>query len=77
MTTVTVSAVTHHDIDALVTSVAALFNEDAGRHDTAVKLDWPAREGAGYYSSLAGGTRPACSCWLAMVTALSGTWSAS
>jgi GNAT superfamily N-acetyltransferase len=54
MTTVTVSAVTHHDIDALVTSVAALFTEDAGQHDTAVNLDWPAREGAGYYSSMVG-----------------------
>jgi GNAT superfamily N-acetyltransferase len=52
MTIVSVSAVTHHDIDALVTSVAALFNEDAGQHDTAVNLDWPAREGAGYYSSM-------------------------
>jgi GNAT superfamily N-acetyltransferase len=54
MTTITVSAVTHDDIDALVTSVAALFNEDAGQHDTAVNLDWPAREGAAYYSSLVG-----------------------
>jgi hypothetical protein len=54
MTTVTVSAVTDDDIDALVTSAAALFNEDAGQHDTAVNLDWPAREGAAYYSSLVG-----------------------
>jgi GNAT superfamily N-acetyltransferase len=54
MTTVTVSAVTHDDIDALVTSVAALFHEDAGQHDTAMRQDWPAREGAAYYTSLVG-----------------------
>jgi GNAT superfamily N-acetyltransferase len=53
MTTVTVTAVTRDDIDALVTSVAALFSEDAGQHDTGVNLDWPAREGASYYCGLA------------------------
>lgn len=52
MTTVTVSAVTDDDIEALVTSVAGLFGEDAGQHDTSVNLDWPAREGAAYYASL-------------------------
>jgi len=54
MTTVTVSAVTDDDIDDLVTSVAALFKEDGGRHDATVDLMWPAREGAAYYSSLIG-----------------------
>jgi hypothetical protein len=52
MTTVTVNAATQDDIDALVTSVAGLFAEDAGQHDPMMNLDWPAREGAAYYSSL-------------------------
>jgi GNAT superfamily N-acetyltransferase len=52
MTTVAVSAVTYDDIDDLVTSVAALFEEDAGRHDATMDLAWPAREGAAYYSGL-------------------------
>ena len=30
----------------------ALFREDAGRHDSLRDLDWPAREGAAYYSAL-------------------------
>jgi GNAT superfamily N-acetyltransferase len=52
MTPVTVSAATRDDIDALVASVAGLFREDAGQHDSLVNLDWPAREGAAYYSGL-------------------------
>ena len=48
----TVSPVTRDDIGALVASVAGLFAEDAGRHDSLMNLDWPAREGAGYYSAL-------------------------
>ena len=32
--------------------VAALFLEDGGRHDSLMDLDWPAREGAAYYSAL-------------------------
>jgi GNAT superfamily N-acetyltransferase len=48
----TVTAVTDDDIDALVTSVAGLFAEDAGQHDPSVSLDWPAREGAAYYTGL-------------------------
>jgi GNAT superfamily N-acetyltransferase len=52
MTTVTVSAATQDDIGLLVTSVAELFREDGGRHDPLRDLDWPAREGAEYYSAL-------------------------
>jgi GNAT superfamily N-acetyltransferase len=52
MTTVTVSAATQDDIGSLVTSVAGLFREDGGRHDPLRDLDWPAREGAEYYSAL-------------------------
>ena len=52
--TVTVSPVTEGDIDALVVSVAGLFAEDAGRHDPAMDLRWPEREGAAYYSRLLG-----------------------
>ncbi len=52
MTTVSVRNATHDDIDALVTSVAGLFAEDGGQHDTSMNLDWPAREGAAYYASL-------------------------
>jgi GNAT superfamily N-acetyltransferase len=52
--TVTVSPVTEGDIDALVASVAGLFAEDAGRHDPAMDLHWPEREGAAYYSRLLG-----------------------
>jgi GNAT superfamily N-acetyltransferase len=52
--TVTVSPVTEGDIDALVVSVAGLFAEDAGRHDSAMDLGWPEREGAEYYLRLLG-----------------------
>jgi GNAT superfamily N-acetyltransferase len=52
MTTITVNAVTSADIDALVASVAGLFREDAGQHDTAVNIGWPASHGAAYYSEL-------------------------
>lgn len=52
MTTVAVSAATQDDIRSLVASVAELFREDGGRHDPLRDLDWPAREGAGYYSAL-------------------------
>jgi hypothetical protein len=52
MTAVTVSNATRGDIGALVESVAGLFREDAGQHDPLVNVDWPAREGAAYYSGL-------------------------
>ena len=52
MATITVDTATHDDIDALLASVAALFDEDAGRHDSLRDPDWPAREGATYYSAL-------------------------
>jgi GNAT superfamily N-acetyltransferase len=42
------------DLEALVASVAGLFREDAGRHDSLTDTGWPAREGTGYYSALMG-----------------------
>jgi len=52
MASVTVSAATPDDMDALLASVAGLFREDAGQHDSLVNADWPASEGAAYYSRL-------------------------
>jgi GNAT superfamily N-acetyltransferase len=52
MSAITVNAAKHNDIGPLVASVAALFCEDGGRHDSLMDLDWPAREGAAYYSAL-------------------------
>ncbi|MFI9383672.1 GNAT family N-acetyltransferase [Kutzneria sp. NPDC052558] len=42
-------AVTEDLIPALVTSVAALFAEDGGRHDPWMDTGWPDRAGAAYY----------------------------
>jgi hypothetical protein len=47
-----VNTATDHDIGSLAASVAALFGEDAGRHDSLMDIGWPAREGAAYYSAL-------------------------
>jgi GNAT superfamily N-acetyltransferase len=52
MAPVTVSAATPDDLDALLESVAGLFREDAGQHDSLVNVDWPAAHGAAYYSGL-------------------------
>jgi GNAT superfamily N-acetyltransferase len=52
MAPATVSAATMDDLDALLESVAGLFREDAGQHDTLVNVDWPAGHGAAYYSGL-------------------------
>jgi GNAT superfamily N-acetyltransferase len=52
MTAITVNAAGHDDIGPLAASVAALFSEDGGRHDSLMDLDWPAREGSAYYSAL-------------------------
>ena len=52
MAPATVSAATPDDLDALLESVAGLFREDAGQHDTLVNVDWPAGHGAAYYSGL-------------------------
>ena len=52
MTAITVNAARDDDIGPLVASVAALFREDGGRHDSLMDMDWPAREGAAYYSAL-------------------------
>ena len=52
MAPVTVSAATPDDLDALLESVAWLFREDGGQHDSLVNVDWPASHGAAYYSGL-------------------------
>lgn len=58
MTPVTVKAVAADDMDALLESVAGLFREDSGQHDSLVDPGWPARDGAAYYAGLR--TDPAC-----------------
>ena len=58
MTPVTVKAATPDDLDALLESVAGLFREDAGQHDSLVDTSWPARDGAAYYTALM--SDPAC-----------------
>ena len=51
-TAVVVNTATQADIEALVASVADLFVEDAGQHDSLTDIHWPAREGTAYYSGL-------------------------
>ena len=58
MPPVTVQAASPDDLDALLESVAGLFREDAGQHDSLVDTGWPARDGAAYYSPLM--SAPAC-----------------
>ena len=58
MPPVTVQAASPDDLDALLESVAGLFREDAGQHDSLVDTGWPARDGAAYYSPLM--SDPAC-----------------
>jgi GNAT superfamily N-acetyltransferase len=52
MTSVTVTAADHNDMDAFVASVTGLFREDAGVHDSVMDVTWPIREGSQYYSGL-------------------------
>jgi GNAT superfamily N-acetyltransferase len=52
MTPVTVARATRADIDAFVASVSGLFHEDGGQHDPHMNVDWPAAEGAAYYTGL-------------------------
>ena len=52
MTSVTVTAAGRDDIDAFVASVTGLFREDAGEHDPTMDVQWPVREGTGYYSGV-------------------------
>jgi ribosomal protein S18 acetylase RimI-like enzyme len=42
---ITVERAAHHDIARLVELEAALFREDAGRHDPCADTTWPDREG--------------------------------
>jgi GNAT superfamily N-acetyltransferase len=52
MDAITVSVAGPEDIEALVSSVDGLFQEDAGRHDATMDLRWPTREGHSYYAGL-------------------------
>jgi GNAT superfamily N-acetyltransferase len=58
LTSFAVTAIGPEDIDAFVASVSGLFEEDAGRHDHAVDVEWPLNEGVEYYSGLV--TDPSC-----------------
>jgi GNAT superfamily N-acetyltransferase len=48
----TVGTVRPDDIDAFVASVEGLFREDGGKHDPAIDVTWPTREGVSYYAGL-------------------------
>jgi GNAT superfamily N-acetyltransferase len=52
MPEVTVTVAATADLDDLVASVAGLFNEDAGQHDSTMDTSWPERDGAAYYTDL-------------------------
>jgi GNAT superfamily N-acetyltransferase len=52
MSAVTVAVADHNDLPALVASVTGLFREDGGRHDAAMDVTWPDREGPRYYGGL-------------------------
>jgi GNAT superfamily N-acetyltransferase len=54
MTGIDIHTVTADDIDDLLVSVAGLFREDAGTHDSTMDTTWPARGGADYYGELVG-----------------------
>ncbi|GIJ56133.1 GNAT family N-acetyltransferase [Virgisporangium aurantiacum] len=54
MTGIDIHVVTADDIDDLLVSVAGLFREDAGTHDSTMDITWPARGGAEYYGGLVG-----------------------
>ncbi|WIX76389.1 GNAT family N-acetyltransferase [Amycolatopsis carbonis] len=47
-----ITAVSAELVPALVSSVAALFREDGGRHDHRMDLAWPPRDGPAYYTAL-------------------------
>ncbi|HVQ94254.1 MAG TPA: GNAT family N-acetyltransferase [Mycobacteriales bacterium] len=70
MSSITVSVAGPADLDALVASVCALFAEDAGAHDPWMDVQWPVREGAAYYASIA--DNPACLLAVAHDTSLDG-----
>jgi GNAT superfamily N-acetyltransferase len=54
VTAIVVRPVRADNLDALVTSVDGLFQEDGGRHDPFMDGTWPAREGRAYYAGLLG-----------------------
>ncbi|TDQ05967.1 GNAT family N-acetyltransferase [Labedaea rhizosphaerae] len=58
--TLTIDRVTPDSLDGFLGSVAGLFVEDAGTHDTAWDLDWPEREGRAYYTGLLGDENSLC-----------------
>jgi GNAT superfamily N-acetyltransferase len=49
---ISISAAGPGDVDAVVASVAGLFQEDGGRHDAFMLVDWPEREGAAHYRGI-------------------------
>ena len=48
------------DTDAILGLSANLFREDAGQRDPFMDLDWPLKEGKGYYSSIITGANSLC-----------------
>lgn len=48
----TIDRLTQDCLDGFLDSVAGLFAEDAGKHDTAWDLGWPEREGRAFYTGL-------------------------
>jgi GNAT superfamily N-acetyltransferase len=52
MTGIEIHIVTADDIDDLLVSVAGLFQEDGGVHDSTTDTLWPARHGAEYYGGV-------------------------
>jgi len=52
MTGTEIHVATADDIDDLVASVAGLFREDGGAHDSTMDTTWPAKNGAEYYGSV-------------------------
>lgn len=53
------------DLDAIVDLSIGLFVEDAGQRDPYTDLEWPRREGHGYFSRILSDS--ATTCWLAEV----------
>jgi GNAT superfamily N-acetyltransferase len=49
---ITVTVADRDDLHALVASVTGLFREDGGKHDAAMDVSWPDREGPRYYGGL-------------------------
>jgi ribosomal protein S18 acetylase RimI-like enzyme len=48
------------DINAIVELSANLFQDDAGKRDAFMDLDWPLKEGKQYYSGIVSGANSLC-----------------